>query len=47
MNRKLGGALKTGFGAATKDLAIYTDSDLPIDMNDIKLALPYIEQADC
>ena len=46
VNRKLGGALKTGFGAATKDIAIYIDSDLPIDMNDIKLALPYIEQAD-
>ncbi|MBI5836268.1 MAG: glycosyltransferase family 2 protein [Candidatus Eisenbacteria bacterium] len=46
VNRKLGGALKTGFAAATKDIAIYTDSDLPIDMNDIKLALPYLGEAD-
>ncbi|HVP39629.1 MAG TPA: glycosyltransferase family 2 protein [Candidatus Saccharimonadales bacterium] len=46
VNRKLGGALRTGFAASTKALAVYTDSDLPIDMNDIKLALPYIEQAD-
>jgi glycosyltransferase involved in cell wall biosynthesis len=46
VNRKLGGALKTGFAAATKSMALYTDSDLPIDMNDIKLALPYMEHAD-
>ncbi len=46
VNRKLGGALKTGFAAATKELALYTDSDLPIDMNDIKLVLPYIREAD-
>jgi glycosyltransferase involved in cell wall biosynthesis len=46
VNRKLGGALKTGFGASVKDVAIYIDSDLPIDMNDIKLALPYLEGAD-
>ncbi len=45
-NRKLGGALKTGFAAVTKDVAIYTDSDLPIDMNDIKLVWPYLEAAD-
>ena len=45
-NRKLGGALRTGFAAATKDLVLYTDSDLPIDMNDIKLVLPYMAQAD-
>ncbi|HNY10869.1 MAG TPA: glycosyltransferase family 2 protein [Candidatus Wallbacteria bacterium] len=45
-NRKLGGALKTGFYAAKKELIIYIDSDLPIDLNDIKLALPMIEDAD-
>ncbi|MEZ7890297.1 MAG: glycosyltransferase family 2 protein [Candidatus Wallbacteria bacterium] len=45
-NRKLGGALKTGFYNATKDYIIYIDSDLPIDLNDIKLALPMIEEAD-
>ncbi len=45
-NRKLGGALRTGFAAARKELVLYTDSDLPIDMNDIRLALPYLERAD-
>jgi glycosyltransferase involved in cell wall biosynthesis len=30
-NRKLGGALKTGFGAASKDLVLYMDADLPFD----------------
>lgn len=46
VNRKLGGALKTGFYNAKNDLIIYIDSDLPIDLNDIKLALPMIEEAD-
>jgi glycosyltransferase involved in cell wall biosynthesis len=46
VNRKLGGALRTGFAAATRSLVLYTDSDLPIDMNDIKLALPYLAEAD-
>lgn len=45
-NRKLGGALKTGFYKAENDIVIYIDSDLPIDLNDIKLALPMIEEAD-
>jgi glycosyltransferase involved in cell wall biosynthesis len=45
-NRKLGGALKTGFYNAKNDIVIYIDSDLPIDLNDIKLALPMIEDAD-
>src|SRR5205823_7341126 len=30
-NRKLGGALKSGFGAATKDLVVYMDADMPFD----------------
>jgi glycosyltransferase involved in cell wall biosynthesis len=31
VNRKLGGALKTGYGAATKDVVVYMDADLPFD----------------
>ena len=30
-NRKLGGSLKTGFSAATKELVFYMDADLPFD----------------
>jgi glycosyltransferase involved in cell wall biosynthesis len=30
-NRKLGGTLRTGFGAATKDLVFYMDADIPFD----------------
>jgi glycosyltransferase involved in cell wall biosynthesis len=31
VNRKLGGALKTGYGAATRELVVYMDADLPFD----------------
>jgi glycosyltransferase involved in cell wall biosynthesis len=31
VNRKLGGALKTGYGAAGKDVVVYMDADLPFD----------------
>ncbi|HET9226338.1 MAG TPA: glycosyltransferase family 2 protein [Thermoanaerobaculia bacterium] len=30
-NRKLGGALKTGYGAAMKEVVVYMDADLPFD----------------
>ncbi len=45
-NRKLGGALRTGFAAATQDWILYMDSDLPVDMNDTFRALPLTRNAD-
>jgi len=45
-NRKLGGSLKTGFAAATKEWVLYMDSDLPIKMDDALNAVPLTEDAD-
>lgn len=45
-NRKLGGALRTGFGAATKEWVLYIDSDLPIDMDEALRAVPLTQNAD-
>ncbi len=38
-NRKLGGTLRTGFAAATKDIIFYTDADLAVDPEDLGRAL--------
>jgi glycosyltransferase involved in cell wall biosynthesis len=44
-NRKLGGALKTGFASATKEWILYMDSDLPIKMDDTLKAVPLTDRA--
>jgi glycosyltransferase involved in cell wall biosynthesis len=33
INRKLGGVLKTGFSAASKEIVVYTDMDMPFDFS--------------
>ena len=42
-NRKLGGSLKTGFAAATKDLVLYMDADLPFDPDVLGRAMRAME----
>lgn len=39
VNRKLGGAMKTGFATATGDLVLYSDADLPFDMAEMRRAV--------
>lgn len=45
-NTKFGGALSKGIKAASKEIIIYTDSDLPVDTQDIKNALSLLEGSD-
>jgi glycosyltransferase involved in cell wall biosynthesis len=47
-NLKLGGALRAGYAAATRDLVFYTDADLPIDLEELPRAVRLLEyqQAD-
>jgi glycosyltransferase involved in cell wall biosynthesis len=47
-NRKLGGTLRAGYAAATKELILYSDADLPFDMRELERAVRLLEyqQAD-
>ncbi len=44
VNRKLGGAMKTGFSEATGDLVLYTDADLPFDMAELHRAVRLLRE---
>jgi glycosyltransferase involved in cell wall biosynthesis len=43
VNRRLGGALRAGYAAATKELVFYTDADLPIDLRELPRAVRLLE----
>jgi len=45
-NRGYGGALQSGFGAATKEWVFYTDGDGQFDLNQLELLLPLAEKFD-
>lgn len=45
-NRGYGAALRTGFLEACKEVIFYTDSDLPVNLADLSVALPLLEKAD-
>jgi len=45
-NRKLGGAMRTGFAEASKELIFYVDGDNPVDLKDLGRALELMDGAD-
>jgi len=45
-NMGYGVALKTGFHESVKEAVFYTDSDMPVDLNDLSRAIPLLEEAD-
>ncbi|MBL7190866.1 glycosyltransferase family 2 protein [bacterium] len=45
-NTRLGGAMRSGFYLTTKDYIFYCDADNPVDMWDVKRALPLMAEYD-
>jgi glycosyltransferase involved in cell wall biosynthesis len=46
VNRGYGASLKSGFGAATRELVFFTDGDLQFDLGELELLLREIDVAD-
>ncbi len=42
-NLKLGGSIKTGLAASTKDIVVYSDTDLPFDLDELERALHLLD----
>jgi glycosyltransferase involved in cell wall biosynthesis len=42
-NRKLGGTLRAGYAAASKELVLYSDADLPFDFQEVPRAVRLLE----
>jgi glycosyltransferase involved in cell wall biosynthesis len=45
-NTRLGGAMRTGFFRSSKSIVFYCDADNPVDLWDVKRALPLMSQFD-
>ncbi|MFH1798738.1 MAG: glycosyltransferase family 2 protein [Candidatus Omnitrophota bacterium] len=45
-NTKFGGAFAKGFKAASKDVIVYMDSDMPVKLEDVKASFPLIREFD-
>ena len=43
VNRKLGGTLRAGYAIATKQLLLYTDADLPFDLQELPRAVRLLD----